>query len=357
VGVKVWDAQSGQHVANLPLLVGSLVRFSPDSKWLLTSGGGARLWRTGTWQEGPDLGGLSAGNFGMFSPDSELLALEDVPGVVRLVRTATGKEVTRLTAPEQTRLIPQCFTPDGSRLITAGNESEALHIFDLRAIRAQLQTLDLDWDAPPVPPAKKDPPPLAVTVDLGKFARVVFAQELQTLIAQADSLRAKGDLVAALVVIRKGQALAPGDAELTNYLAWLLVVCPDPKLRDVKQALELARKAVAAAPDNWRFLRTLGVAQHLTGDDKAAIKALSRSLELHQGGEAFDYFPLAAAHQKLGNKEEARQWYDRGVKWMAANEHPYVAELAILRADAEAVLGIEKQAKPAPDKTSPDKKE
>src|SRR5262249_11950865 len=68
VGVKVWDAQSGEHVANLPLLVGSDVRFSPDSKWLLTSGGRARLWRTGTWQEGPALGSSSYGDFGMFSP-------------------------------------------------------------------------------------------------------------------------------------------------------------------------------------------------------------------------------------------------------------------------------------------------
>jgi hypothetical protein len=42
---------------------------------------------------------------------------------------------------------------------------------------------------------------------------------------------------------------------------------------------------------------------------------------------------------------------------MAANQHPYAAELAKLRADAEAVLGIDKQAEPAPDKTSPDKKE
>ncbi len=357
VGVKVWDARSGQHVADLPLLVGSLVRFSPDSNWLLTSGGGARLWRTGTWKEGPALGSSSHGGFGTFSPDSELLALSDVPGVVRLVRAATGEEVARLTAPEQTRLWPQCFTPDGSQLITAGSESEALHIFDLRAIRNQLQALDLDWYAPPLPPVKKDPPPLLVTVDLGKFARVVFARELQTLITQADLLRAKGDVVAALALIRKTQALAPGDAELTNYLAWLVVVCPDPKSRDVKQALELARKAVAAAPDDWRFLRTLGVAQHLTGDDRAAIKALNRSLELHQGGEAIDYFPLAAAHQKLGHKEEARKWYDKGVARTTTNEYPYAAELTVLRADAEALLGIAKPAQPGQDGTPPDPKE
>src|SRR5262249_50579740 len=106
-GAKVWDAQSGQHVRDLPIAGGSAVGFSPDSKWLLTSGGGgARIWRTGTWQEGPPLG---SGDFGIFTPDGELLALEEAPSVVRLVRTATGKEVARLTAPEQTRLGPMRF--------------------------------------------------------------------------------------------------------------------------------------------------------------------------------------------------------------------------------------------------------
>jgi WD40 repeat protein len=103
-GAKVWDAQSGQHVVDLPIARYCRVGFSPDSRWLLTGGGGARIWRTGTWQEGPALGDRSGG-FGVFTPDSELLALEDVPSVVRLVQTATGKEVARLTAPEDKRTI------------------------------------------------------------------------------------------------------------------------------------------------------------------------------------------------------------------------------------------------------------
>jgi serine/threonine protein kinase/WD40 repeat protein len=354
VGVKVWNAQSGQHVANLPVPGGSL-RFSPDGKWLLTSPCGARIWRIGTWHEGPALGGPSSWSFGTFSPDSKLLALSDVPGVVRLLRTATGKEVARLTAPEQTSLVPQCFTPDGSQLITAGHVSEALHIFDLRAIRKQLQALKLDWGAPPFPPAKKDPPPLEVTVDLGMFDPAVRA-----LFAQADFLRRKGELAGALAAIQKAHALAPDDAELNHWLAWSLAICPDPKLRDAKRAVALTRKLVAAAPTNAWYWRTLGLAHHYAGDDKAAVKALNRSLELRRSGEpfdvAFDYFPLAAAHHRLGN-EEARKWYDRGVAWMAAHQQPYVAEMALLRAEAESLLGIKKPLSRSPEKTAPEKKE
>ena len=87
--------------------------------------------------------------WGTFSFDGKLLALGDAPGVVRLLVPDTGAEIAQLTAPEPTRLIPCCFTADGMQLITLGAETMALHIFDLRAIRAGLAELDLDWDAPP----------------------------------------------------------------------------------------------------------------------------------------------------------------------------------------------------------------
>jgi tetratricopeptide (TPR) repeat protein len=322
------------------------VRFSPDGDWLLTTGGGFRLWSIDTWEEGPSLGGPAAPSAAAFSADGSLLALEDVPGVVRLVKPGTGREVVRLSTLQQTRLFPQGFTPDGTRLVCRGREDEALHIFDLRLIRAGLAELDLDWDAPPYSRARVggNVPPLAVTFDRGDF------DAYQTAKGVADELRGKGDLAGALAVIRKAQAITPDDADLNNYLAWLLAICPDPKLRDARRAVELARKAVDTAQDRWQYLRTLGLAQHFAGDDKAAVQALARSLELRRGGDAFDYFSLAAAHQRLGHKEDARNWYDQGVAWVAANKHPHAAELAVLRADAEALLGIEKQGKPAPDK-------
>jgi tetratricopeptide (TPR) repeat protein len=212
--------------------------------------------------------------------------------------------------------------------------------------------LGLDWDAPPFPDVGGGTASsLELTVDRGNIDVPVSAKEA------TDRLRCQGDLVGALAAIRKGQAAAPDDADLNNYLAWFLIVRPDPNLRDARQAVELARKAAGAEPDYWTYRRTLGVAHHFAGEDRAAVKALTRSLELNPSGEAFDYFPLAAAYQQIGNKEEARKWYDRGVAWMAANKHPHAAELAVLRADAEARLGIEKPSLPGPDRTPPEPKE
>jgi WD40 repeat protein len=168
--IKVWNAATGQLVKELPVPGMSSVAFSLDGRWLLTTSGGCRLWEVGSWKEGPKIGGAS----GCFSPDSRLLAVEDSAGVIRLVASESGAELTRLEAPEQTRLVPVCFTPDGARLIAVGIDTQALHIWDLPALRQGLAAIGLSGDALPEPagalPAD-NPAPLTVTVDMGDFVR------------------------------------------------------------------------------------------------------------------------------------------------------------------------------------------
>lgn len=163
-GARIWDARTGKHVADLPVGEFCPVSFSPDGRWLLTGHRDFRLWSVGDWQEGPALGRAATGAGSAFTADGRLLALSDSLAVVRLVEPATGRELARLTAPEQTRLVPKCFTPDGSMLVAVGAETRALHVFDLRAIRLQLAELGLDWDRPPYPPAPEVGPLTPVTV-------------------------------------------------------------------------------------------------------------------------------------------------------------------------------------------------
>jgi tetratricopeptide (TPR) repeat protein len=284
------------------------------------------MYEVGTWKRGPQLGPGTP-----LDATSELAILGQPNGIYRLVGLATGRELARLEDQEQ-NTGQAVFSPDGAWVVIEARNG--LRVWDLRRIRAGLAELDLDWVGPPYPKANDagNEPPLEVTIDRG----VIDVERV------ADELRRKGDLAGALAAIQKAQALAPDDPWLNSNLSLLLVLRPDLKLSDAQWAVGLGKKAVSAVPNCWGYWRALGVVHHFAGDDALAVKALTRSMELHQGGEAYDYFPLAAAHQKLGNKQDARIWYDRGVAWMAANRPPYVAEVAILRADAEALLGIEK---------------
>jgi eukaryotic-like serine/threonine-protein kinase len=148
-GAWVWSVADIKVIKKFPVPGLCHVSFSHDGKWLLTTGGGCRLWKVGSWDEGLRL----EGNAGCFSPDSKLLAVNDSAGAIRLVRPESGKLVARLEAPEQTWLVPNTFTPDGAQLISVGMNTHALHIWDLRAIRKGLLELGLEGDFPMVPPA------------------------------------------------------------------------------------------------------------------------------------------------------------------------------------------------------------
>src|SRR5262249_5426471 len=148
VGATVWNAQSGEKVRDFAVGGSCCVGFSPDGHWLLTNGGGYRLWKVGTWEEGPPIARPDEGGSFAFAPKGGVMALPGGFSQVRLVKVDSGTEIARLTVPEQTRLVPQCFSPDGTQLVAVGTESKLLYIWDLRALRAELKQLDLDWDGP-----------------------------------------------------------------------------------------------------------------------------------------------------------------------------------------------------------------
>jgi serine/threonine protein kinase/WD40 repeat protein/Tfp pilus assembly protein PilF len=339
-GAKVWDAHTGRHVQDLPVGGVGLIQFSPDGKWLLTTFGGCRLWAVGTWEEGPRPGGESLNRNGAFSRDGKLLALGDAPGVVRLVVTDTGAEVVRLTAPEQVRLLPCCFTPDGTQLLALGYETGAVYVFDLRAIRAGLAELDLDWDVPPLPAAPASPPkPLSIHLDLGDVLQRLKADAL---VGQAAQHSANKEHAKALAALRQAVQVAPSHSLAHNNLAWLLLTGPR-KLRDPAQALVQARQAVELEPDQSTYHNTLGVALYRTGQFAEAIPVLERSLAAGKGQtDAFDLFFLAMCHQRRGDAARAKECLAASQRWFQEHKDKlpaaWIQELSAFQAEAEAVL-------------------
>jgi hypothetical protein len=157
--VSVYDVRTGKRAGHL-ISDGGVGLFSPGGRWVgvWAFHGGAALFQAGTWERVRPLGdGRLA-----FAPDDRLVAVGEGYGMIRLVGTETGQEVSRLETTDQTKLNPIGFSPDGGRLYAVGEQTRALYIWDLRHIRARLKAMDADWDWPefaPLPTPPNDAPP------------------------------------------------------------------------------------------------------------------------------------------------------------------------------------------------------
>jgi serine/threonine protein kinase/uncharacterized protein HemY len=139
---------------------------------------------------------------------------------------------------------------------------------------------------------------------------------------------------------RDGLKTVPESWQLKADLALLRVTCPDARFTGAAEALSLAGEVVKAAPKVAKCWYVLGVAQYRAGHWQQAIAALTKCMDLSKGGDASDWFFLAMAHEQLGHKEEARQWFDRAVRWMD-KYLPSPEELRRFRAEAAKLLAAE----------------
>ena len=363
---SAWDAATGRRVADLPRKVAELPRglmaFSPDNRWLydadeyLVGEGTGRLWSVGDWAR-PPARLVGAARSGVFSPDGGLLATmtRDV-GVIALFDPVTGREVARLTAPDPAVTVPMAFSPDGRTLVACA-DSEALHVWDLRAIRAGLRELNLDWDAPPDPPPDEGRPgpvgPLRVRIDRGSLA---FGPPQQEIDLSTEELRADPGNAAAYY--RRGQArwalqqfdaaaddyraglrLRPPDsAHACNDIAWQLATGP-PRQRDPAVTVPLARRAAELVPDEPLYQNTLGVVLFRAGRPAEAVGPLEKSLARAGGKtDGFDLYFLAMCHHQLHDPTKAAECLRRALAWHR-QAGTLSAELAAFRAEVLVRLG------------------
>jgi hypothetical protein len=90
------------------------------------------------------------------------------------------------------------------------------------------------------------------------------------------------------------------------------------------------------------YLNTLGVSLYRSGQYAESVSVLERSLAARNGKSgAIDLFFLAMAHHRLGHAAQARDCFDRAVRWLGGRndlKEPYPKELAEFRAEAESLL-------------------
>jgi hypothetical protein len=219
----------------------------------VTDTDGGRVYVAGTWEPGPQIG-IGA----PVDATADLVVMDQANGIHRLVELATGRELAQLEPPDPNPL-HAAFTPDGTKLVVAARNG--LRVWDLRRIRTGLAKLDLDWDAPPLSAASASPAtPLSIHLDLGDFPQRAQAYSL---IQQADEHVNAKEHAEALAALRQAVQIAPGNAAAHSNLARLLLTGPK-ELRDPKQALPLARKAVELESKQSLYVTTLGMALYYT---------------------------------------------------------------------------------------------
>jgi serine/threonine protein kinase/Flp pilus assembly protein TadD len=155
-------------------------------------------------------------------------------------------------------------------------------------------------------------------------------------------LERQGKLAEAEAEFRETVRLKSDHVDAHNALAWLLATCADPQRRKPQEAVTLAERAVELAPKDEASWNTLAAARYRAGDYRAAIAALEKSMALRHGGDSLDWFFLAMAYWRLGEQEQARQWYGKAVSWMEKHR-PKDEELVRFRAEAAELLGMNKK--------------
>jgi serine/threonine protein kinase/WD40 repeat protein len=320
--IDVWDTRTGRLMKRQPLKnTPGLAQFTPDSKRLLVGSLDAcRFWNTSDWTESPVLlekgssGGWGGGGpMPEFTPDGRLLVWESNEGSLRLLSSATGKEIARLESPDQGRSGYTSFSPDGRFVVTINADYATIQVWDLHTLRQLLKELDLDWNDDPYPAPKAErytpgTPPLAITIDSGDLAGLARRREA---------------------------------ARQMNNDAWHVVTGPVDK-RDPALALKKIQQALEDDPDNPMLWNTLGVVQYRNGMYQEARVTLEKSLAAGRDEAAgYDLFFLAMCHAQLGDAAKAKDYFDRAVQWVEAEKSlsgQAVVELKTFRTEAEEVL-------------------
>jgi superkiller protein 3 len=146
----------------------------------------------------------------------------------------------------------------------------------------------------------------------------------------------------ALALDPKHDAARTNLARALNELARPLATDADAARRDPVRAVALAGEAVELQPQEGKYWATLGAARYRAGDWKAAIDSFEKSMERRSAGDGFDWLFLAMAHWQLGEKDKAREWYDRAVQWMDKN-NPTDEELRRFRAESAELLELKEK--------------
>ena len=137
---------------------------------------------------------------------------------------------------------------------------------------------------------------------------------------------------------------SPDNPSLLNGLAYHYASVSNPAFRGPQEALELARRAVGATPNNSDYLETLGLAEIRNGLWDDAVATFTKASQLDQGSNPAKFFYLAMAYHAQHSNAEARAAFQPAVE--IAKKRP-VLQPALRAIWTEAAVSVGMPAPPA----------
>jgi tetratricopeptide (TPR) repeat protein len=311
--------------------------FSPDGRWVANpTRDGAIVFDASTGEKSYDLNGHKATTCSLsFSPDGQRLATASDDGTVKIWDAASGQELLTLRG-HHNKVKHAVYSADGERLVSTGTDC----------------TLRI-WEATPLTPE----------IRLQREAAALVNRLAETVLFK-DEILARLRTDASLSEPLRQRALAM--AEHHHETAWSLVVAADlmKQKGQLTAAIAVYKKALGLKPDFAMAHQNIALAHYGNGDWKNALAALNKAAKLRELNNDFvrgdHFFWLAMTHWQLGDKGQARIFYDKGVeampKSLSADPRPlrdYTLER--YRAEAAELLGIGPPANPGKDAALPKK--
>jgi WD40 repeat protein/Flp pilus assembly protein TadD/tRNA A-37 threonylcarbamoyl transferase component Bud32 len=339
---EVWEAATGDKIASAQLHRAPVVAlaWSPDGRRVASGSkdGTVRLWEP---SHGEELLQLEVAKGEVthlaWSPNGRCLAAATADGALHLWDASAGYDYVH----SETYYFEQVhgYLKQATQRWEAGRKEEARALYKqtLETDRAKLTTFppwvgksirDCARTARYAGQAQEAIALSQVLVLLHKDDALVCGNLSRGLVTLSFQLERRGQWEEAIASCREAIRLNKDDAGAALNLAWLLAACPDPKFRDVAQAIVLAKSAVELKPSAPRSWTILGVALYRAGNWQGAATALEQSLQLQPAGpNPLNWLFLAMAHEQMGDKIKARKWYDQAVEWMDKNPRPHGNDL------------------------------
>lgn len=145
-GVRVWNPQSGEAIADLDVGGSASIAFSPDGSMLASaSTTSVSVWMTNTWEQRLLFASLTVSSSLAFAPDNRILAATAKGAELSLFELEQGRRLTTLATNQDPTYMPwMAFSPDGRFLATCC-AGDGIRIWDLTELQASLQQIGLAW--------------------------------------------------------------------------------------------------------------------------------------------------------------------------------------------------------------------